>query len=151
MAFLRRRGNNAMSSENDTRRHTFFESSASGEIGPTIPSQPSQNDEQGAGESFHPPPSHDLPRDSTTSSRFEDSRESHSESRPGSRPVGQTENRPDTPPIQDENSKHHRFSVLRFRNASDSQLSLRAKQQSEKTPPVPRRKSPYVPLSWSRT
>ncbi|KAI1066629.1 hypothetical protein LB507_011181 [Fusarium sp. FIESC RH6] len=138
MAFLRRRGNNAMSSENDTRRHTFFESSASGEIGPTIPSQPSQNDEQGAGESFHPPPSHDLPRDSTTSSRFEDSRESHSESRPGSRPVGQTENRPDTPPIQDENSKHHRFSVLRFRNASDSQLSLRAKQQSEKTPPVPR-------------
>jgi hypothetical protein len=30
---------------------------------------------------------------------------------------------------------------LRFRNASDSQLSLRAKQQSEETPPVPRRNS----------
>ncbi|KAH6994829.1 hypothetical protein EDB80DRAFT_652692 [Ilyonectria destructans] len=46
--------------------------------------------------------------------------------------------RPESPPIQDETSKHRRFSVLRFRNASDSQLSLRAKQQAEKPPPVPR-------------
>ncbi|PHH84990.1 hypothetical protein CDD83_1074 [Cordyceps sp. RAO-2017] len=34
-------------------------------------------------------------------------------------------------------NRHRRFSVLRFRNASDSQLSLRAKQQAEKPPPVP--------------
>lgn len=54
--------------------------------------------------------------------------------------------RPDTPPIQDETPKHRRFSILRFRNASDSQLSLRAKQQAEKPPPVPRRVSPPVPL-----
>ncbi|CAI6084727.1 unnamed protein product [Clonostachys chloroleuca] len=48
--------------------------------------------------------------------------------------------RPDTPPIQEQTSKHKRFSVLRFRNASDSQLSLRAKQQAENPPPpVPRR------------
>lgn len=47
--------------------------------------------------------------------------------------------RPDTPPVQRETNKHRRFSVLRFRNASDSQLSLRAKQQAEKPPPVPRR------------
>ncbi|KZL83460.1 sec7 domain-containing protein [Colletotrichum incanum] len=46
--------------------------------------------------------------------------------------------RPDTPPIQEETPKHRRFSILRFRNASDSQLSLRAKQQAEKPPPVPR-------------
>ncbi|KAH7141174.1 hypothetical protein B0J13DRAFT_445806 [Dactylonectria estremocensis] len=46
--------------------------------------------------------------------------------------------RPESPPIQDETSKHRRFSVLRFRNASDSQLSLRAKQQAEKPPPIPR-------------
>ncbi|KND88506.1 Protein transport protein sec73, partial [Tolypocladium ophioglossoides CBS 100239] len=46
--------------------------------------------------------------------------------------------RPDTPPVQQETNKHRRFSVLRFRNASDSQLSLRAKQQAEKPPPVPR-------------
>ncbi|RGP72833.1 hypothetical protein FLONG3_6572 [Fusarium longipes] len=137
MAFLRRRGNNNMSSETDMRRHTFFESSASGDIAPALPSQPFQNNREGAGESFHPPPSHDLPRDSTNS-RLEGPRESHTEGRPGSRLEGQAEDRPDTPPIQDENSKHHRFSVLRFRNASDSQLSLRAKQQSEKPPPVPR-------------
>ncbi|KAK7419985.1 hypothetical protein QQX98_002991 [Neonectria punicea] len=49
-----------------------------------------------------------------------------------------TISRPDSPPIQEETSKHRRFSVLRFRNASDSQLSLRAKQQSEKPPPIPR-------------
>ncbi|KAK2023671.1 Sec7 domain-containing protein [Colletotrichum zoysiae] len=46
--------------------------------------------------------------------------------------------RPDTPPIQDETPKHRRFSILRFRNASDSQLSLRIKQQAEKPPPLPR-------------
>ncbi|EXF83442.1 Sec7 domain-containing protein [Colletotrichum fioriniae PJ7] len=46
--------------------------------------------------------------------------------------------RPDTPPIQEETPKHRRFSILRFRNASDSQLSVRAKQQAEKPPPVPR-------------
>ncbi|KAG7118326.1 Arf guanine nucleotide exchange factor sec74 like protein [Verticillium longisporum] len=46
--------------------------------------------------------------------------------------------RPETPPIQDETPKHRRFSILRFRNASDSQLSLRAKQQAEKPPPMPR-------------
>ncbi|KAF9870850.1 hypothetical protein CkaCkLH20_11749 [Colletotrichum karsti] len=46
--------------------------------------------------------------------------------------------RPETPPVQEETPKHRRFSILRFRNASDSQLSLRAKQQAEKPPPVPR-------------
>jgi hypothetical protein len=141
MAFLRRRGNNNMSSETDVRRHTFFESSASGDITPALSSQPFQNNHEGAGEFFHSPPCHDLPRDSTAS-RLEDHRESHAESRPDIE--GQGESRPDTPPIQDENSKHHRFSVLRFRNASDSQLSLRVKQQSEQTPPVPRRKSSYM-------
>ncbi len=47
--------------------------------------------------------------------------------------------RPASPPIQPETSRHKRFSILRFRNASDSQLSLRAKQQAEKPPPIPRR------------
>ncbi|POS75771.1 protein transport protein sec73 [Diaporthe helianthi] len=49
--------------------------------------------------------------------------------------------RPDSPPIQDETPKHRRFSMLRFRNASDSQLSTRAKKQAhvdESAPPVPR-------------
>lgn len=34
-----------------------------------------------------------------------------------------------SPPIQPESNKHRRFSMLRFRNASDSQLSARIKQQ----------------------
>lgn len=51
--------------------------------------------------------------------------------------------RPDSPPIQDETPKHRRFSMLRFRNASDSQLSARAKKQAmahadENAPPIPR-------------
>ncbi|KAB5575796.1 hypothetical protein GE09DRAFT_1169644 [Coniochaeta sp. 2T2.1] len=48
--------------------------------------------------------------------------------------------RPESPPIQDETPKHRRFSMLRFRNASDSQLSTRARQQAaaEKPPPLPR-------------
>ncbi|KAK5995840.1 Protein transport protein sec73 [Cladobotryum mycophilum] len=46
--------------------------------------------------------------------------------------------RPSTPPVQHQTNKHRRFSVLRFRNASDSQLSLRVKQLAEKPPPVPR-------------
>src|SRR5450432_1666238 len=40
------------------------------------------------------------------------------------------ENRPDSPPVQDENPKHRRFSMLKFRHASDSQLSIRARQQA---------------------
>ncbi|KAG6101732.1 hypothetical protein E4U14_006787 [Claviceps sp. LM454 group G7] len=31
-----------------------------------------------------------------------------------------------------------RFSIMRYRNASDSQLSLRARQQAERPPPIPR-------------
>ena len=49
--------------------------------------------------------------------------------------------RPGTPPIQTETQKHRRFSMLRFRNASDPQLSARAKQHAEAPPPLPRRMS----------
>lgn len=53
--------------------------------------------------------------------------------------------RPESPPIQEETPKHRRFSMLRFRNASDSQLSTRLKQQqqqhlNENPPPMPERK-----------
>ncbi|KAL7787691.1 guanine nucleotide exchange factor [Trichoderma afarasin] len=59
-------------------------------------------------------------------------------SRPQSRESGSSLDRPTTPPVQQQSNKHRRFSVLRFRNASDSQLSLRVKQAAEKPPPVPR-------------
>lgn len=59
--------------------------------------------------------------------------------------------RPNSPPIQDETPKHKRFSMLRFRNASDSQLSARSKRQAivnahadEPAPPVPR--GPLLPM-----
>lgn len=53
------------------------------------------------------------------------------------------EERPASPPIQDENVKQRRFSMLKFRHASESQLSTRARQQAEAAaaPPMPRRKS----------
>lgn len=39
----------------------------------------------------------------------------------------------------DNENKSRRFSIMRYRNVSDPQLSLRAKQQTEMIPPVPRR------------
>lgn len=49
--------------------------------------------------------------------------------------------RPESPPIQEQTFKHNRFSLLRFRNASDPQLAARARQQAlaEDVPPMPRR------------
>jgi hypothetical protein len=52
---------------------------------------------------------------------------------------------PDSPPLQPESNKHRRFSMLRFRTASDSQLATRSRlqhqqqQQAEKPPPLPQR------------
>ena len=77
----------------------------------------------------------------TTQSAIDDA--SASLSRNPSHESASTANRPDNPPSpQPELSRHKRFSVLRFRNASDSQLSLRAKQQAENPPPLPRRMAP---------
>ena len=44
---------------------------------------------------------------------------------------------PVSPPIQRMTSSHNRFSKLKFRHASDSQLSVKAKRQAEQTPPMP--------------
>lgn len=63
--------------------------------------------------------------------------------------------RAQSPPLPDE-TKYRRFSMLRFRNASDSQLSIRAKQQAETPPPLPplpdsRRPSfPANVVAWRR-
>ncbi|RDL30232.1 Sec7 protein [Venustampulla echinocandica] len=44
-----------------------------------------------------------------------------------------------SPPVQDETQKHRRFSMLKFRNASDSQLSSRARFHAARAdaPPLP--------------
>ena len=45
---------------------------------------------------------------------------------------------PPSPPIQPASTKTRRFSMMKFRHASDSQLSTRAKEQAaEEIPPVP--------------
>ncbi|KAF4968564.1 hypothetical protein FZEAL_10372 [Fusarium zealandicum] len=132
MPFLRRRGN--MASDNDMRRHTLFVSSTSGDLLPPLPSQPELTDD----DDVSARPLGLQPTPESTNSRPQSRPESRPESRPGSSLENPPEGRPDTPPIQEESAKHHRFSVLRFRNASDSQLSLRVKQQAETPPPVPR-------------
>ncbi|KAF2449021.1 protein transport protein sec73 [Karstenula rhodostoma CBS 690.94] len=48
------------------------------------------------------------------------------------------ESRPSTPPVQEHTPLTRRFSLMRFRHASDSQLSTRAKEHADDdTPPVP--------------
>ncbi|PTB63563.1 guanine nucleotide exchange factor [Trichoderma citrinoviride] len=98
-----------MASETDMRRLTTAFAPASDDV-PEAPSPPSQPDDEAA----------------------------DPQSRPQSRGSVSSLDRPSTPPVQQQSSKHRRFSVLRFRNASDSQLSLRVKQAAEKPPPVPR-------------
>lgn len=59
-----------------------------------------------------------------------------------------------TPPIQEETSKHRRFYMLRFRHASDSQLSTRSRLQAQNAsiaadaPPMPQRKYSPLKSSW---
>lgn len=138
MPFLRRKGN--MTSENDIRRHTLFAPSTSTSSNdappPPLPVQPVQpvNAEQTDDDDNGQPISSERTHESTISTS-----NTRINSRPASRPASRSDTRPDTPPTQEENSRHRRFSVLRFRNASDSQLSIRAKQHAEKPPPIPRR------------
>lgn len=58
-----------------------------------------------------------------------------------------------SPPVQEESNKHRRFSMLKFRHASDSQLSTRARlqaQRNEAAPPMPHREYlfTYYPASY---
>jgi hypothetical protein len=60
--------------------------------------------------------------------------------RPHSRDVG-GDDVPPSPPVQEATPNTKRFSLMRFRHASDSQLSVKAKEHAgaieEETPPVP--------------
>ncbi|KAI3318223.1 hypothetical protein HD806DRAFT_322399 [Xylariaceae sp. AK1471] len=118
MPFLRRRG--VMASESDMRRHTtLFGPRSQGDalLNPQSASRPLEN---GASAQGADDPRLSMDPDSA-------------------RPSQDPYDRPDSPPIQDETPSHRRFSMLRFRNASDSQLSTkwRQQQQVEKPPPMP--------------
>lgn len=53
------------------------------------------------------------------------------------------EERPVSPPVQPQSTMQKRFSMLKFRNASESQLAAKARAQASITdaPPVPMRES----------
>ncbi|KAK8110969.1 uncharacterized protein PG998_007426 [Apiospora kogelbergensis] len=159
MPFLRRRG--VMASETDMRRHTIIDpssSSGSGSGAATLPSRQPAAPRKSLAESLLRPGSSRVnarpslegtseDRDrlgngegSSTETNALSSTLSTSTGRPS---VDDPFSRPESPPIQEETPKHRRFSMLRFRNASDSQLSARIKQQqqqqqAEKPPPMPR-------------
>jgi len=106
---LRRRG---PSSDVELRRHSFY--SADSLNNPTIQVHDGRASEQiprrpCAAEFLSPASALDVPSAAGTSA------ESAIES--GERSV--------SPPVQEENHKHRRFSMLKFRHASDSQLSTR--------------------------
>ncbi|KAF7558957.1 hypothetical protein G7046_g5199 [Stylonectria norvegica] len=131
MPFLSRRGN--VASETDMRRHTLFHTSSVDAAPPPMPTQPEVT---GQDSSLDDRRSGIAPMFREPLSREPSYREPPSHREPSSRKS--TSNRPDSPPVQEETARHRRFSVLRFRNASDSQLSIRAKQHAEKPPPLPR-------------
>src|SRR4051812_38012022 len=120
MPFLRRRGQVASrASESDMRRHTSLRDPASAAVEPPPP----------------PPKTADAARDEAAPASEAPSRTTVPAppvTPPNDGPpsangtmytVDELPSRPESPPIQDETPKHRRFSMLRFRNASDSQLS----------------------------
>lgn len=142
MPFLRRRGN--MASETDMRRHSLLDTLA--EPASKHPPYLSESAAELPGltsvaEDFAlpnvPPSPADHPRDSISVAS------SHAvpsiiEPYDASRSSGNSEYA----------QKQRRFSMLRFRNASDSQLAAKAKLHAaaEKPPPVPRRTCPSPAL-----
>ncbi|KAL2191268.1 hypothetical protein L209DRAFT_699091 [Thermothelomyces heterothallicus CBS 203.75] len=134
MPFLRRRGN--MASESDMRRHSLFDALAA-----PAPKQPPFSSgsttelpalasvAENSSPSGISPPLGDLPRDSISV-----------DSTHGNPSIVEPSDGPASLTGSDYSQKHRRFSMLRFRNASDSQLAAKAKLHAatEKPPPVPR-------------
>ncbi len=141
MPFLRRRGN--VASETDMRRHSLLDT-----LAPPAPKQPPFHSGSAAelptltavaedsSPMSVPPPSVDLPRESISDASLH-----------AVPSIIEPSDRHGSLTGSDYSHKHRRFSMLRFRNASDSQLAAKAKLHAaaQKPPPVPRRM--YLPLS----
>ncbi|KAI0115454.1 hypothetical protein GGR51DRAFT_503073 [Nemania sp. FL0031] len=149
MPFLRRRG--VMASESDMRRHTtLFDPKPSTD---TFLSPESASHRPGNGATSHDSGSGRLSTDLNPNATPSPNPSSNpnltlsptpnmgsNADADASRLSQDSYDRPESPPIQDETPRHRRFSMLRFRNASDSQLSTRWRQQqqaAEKPPPMP--------------
>ncbi|KAI0124422.1 hypothetical protein BJ170DRAFT_586062 [Xylariales sp. AK1849] len=120
-----------MASETDMRRHTVIDpASASGSASLSAAKQSAPR--KSLAEDF-------LSPENGESSSVESNMPSISTSMSVGRPSEDPFDRPESPPVQEETPKHRRFSMLRFRNASDSQLSMRTKQQrqAQTLPPMP--------------
>ncbi|ROT34810.1 hypothetical protein SODALDRAFT_302012 [Sodiomyces alkalinus F11] len=136
MPFLRRRGN--VASDSDMRR---LSATARNSVSQTRPSSDDPSDSNPdsaaylAADTAVRYPVIALPSPTSTSLELSTSA---GEGPANLYTTDESRLRPKTPPIQDESSKHRRFSILRFRNASDSQLSLRARQQAGNVPPMPK-------------
>ncbi|KAI1420489.1 hypothetical protein F5Y12DRAFT_113522 [Xylaria sp. FL1777] len=125
MPFLRRRG--VMASESDMRRHTtLFDPKVQADDALPSPQPVSHRLENGTASQ----PSNGGKFSTTPNLNLEPIRDA-------ARVSQDSYDRPESPPIQEENPRHRRFSMLRFRNASDSQLSTRLKQHAEQPPPMP--------------
>ncbi|KAA8634153.1 hypothetical protein SMACR_07025 [Sordaria macrospora] len=143
MPFLRRRGNAA--SESDMRRHTIFD---------TLPVPPAKGTHPRPGSATDLPvlvttpeegevPLSSVPVSPVTpvtpvmpTADLDATTSSNAPPPTGNDPVDHSL----SPSVPAETPKSKRFSMLRFRNASDSQLAAKAKLQaaSEKPPPLPR-------------
>ncbi|KAG9246989.1 hypothetical protein BJ878DRAFT_238890 [Calycina marina] len=125
-ALLRRKG---QGSDMDMRRHSFYSgpstSNASNPIVSVVGRASEQIPRRPFAAEFPSPESAAGPARSTTSIAEETNGE----------PVTQNI----SPPVQEETPKHRRFSMLKFRHASDSQLSTRARREAhnDNQPPIP--------------
>ncbi|KAI1172292.1 hypothetical protein F4777DRAFT_519009 [Nemania sp. FL0916] len=155
MPFLRRRG--VMASESDMRRHTtLFDpkrpadaflapGSAGHRLDNGAASQGSDGGRLSTDPNLSPIPSLHADADADADTDADAGADALMEAdADAARPSQDSYARPDSPPVQDETPRHRRFSMLRFRNASDSQLSARWRQQqqqqqqaAEKPPPMP--------------
>lgn len=130
---LRRRGQGSES--NLDRRHSFF-----------IPDQVAKMEAP----KVSPRHSDQLPRREGLAEFLGDSPSDSSPAVQGSSPAvvitspseqKVPEERPSSPPVQTQSTRQKRFSMLKFRNASDSQLAAKARAQAgtADAPPVPKR------------
>ncbi|SPN98852.1 related to sec7-domain protein [Cephalotrichum gorgonifer] len=129
MPFLRRRGNMASEADVGHQAATTTTTTSSGTNTNTANGRPSAEVDV-----HHHTRASEA---SSTPTETELSDNSHPSTPPSRQNGSHPPTRPHSPPIQEQSEKHRRFSTLRFRNASDSQLSIRHKQHAESAPPVP--------------
>ncbi|KAK6580369.1 hypothetical protein PZA11_007391 [Diplocarpon coronariae] len=112
--FLRRKD---PASSSDIRRHSFYPADSSASM--AVPASDNRASEQ-------------IPRRSSAAEFLspDTTLDEASAAAAPAESVVESLHRTVSPPIQEESQKHRRFSMLRFRNASDSQLATRARLQA---------------------